>query len=250
MRADGTSFAFASHEVSFSPDGRRLYAGVNASKGGDLNQGLKLFPPSRASFGPDGGGVYIFDNSDFIEGRPEPRLRLLGTMPGGGWHSVAPARIGGIDHLVGGAELGACPGAWPRITRLADVSRPVLVGEFKLAMNHAENCPAPTAAERAGGGIVPSPGTATLHYNAVDSAADTRLGLFNFMWGGMRIADLRDPARPVEVAYFKPGDVCTGHARYVAETGHIWFVCNASGFHVIELKPELRRALRLPRVRR
>ena len=246
-RPDGTRFEFASHEVSFSPDGRRMYAGVNASKGGDLNAGIKLFPPSGTSLGPNGGGVYIFDNTDFLERRAEPRLRLLGVMPGGGWHSVLPARIGGVNYLVGGAELGACPGTWPRITNIADETRPVLAGEFKLAMNHAENCPPPGAAELAGGGIVPVPGTATLHYNAVDSATDTRLGLFNFMWGGIRIADLRDPAKPVEVAYYKPGDVCTGHARYVPASGHIWFVCNASGFHVIELTPRLRRSLLLPR---
>lgn len=249
-RADGSSFEFASHEVSFSPDGRRMYAGVNASKSDDLNRGIRIFPPSRVALGPDGGGVFIFDNTDFLNRRAEPKLRLLGVMPGGGWHSVLPARIGGVSYLVGGAELGACPGTWPRITNIADETRPVLAGEFKLAMNRRENCPEPSAAERAGGGIVPPPGAATLHYNAVDSADDTRLGLFNFMWGGLRIADLRDPARPVEVAYFKPGDVCTGHARYVAETGHIWFVCNASGFHVIELTPQLRRGLRLPRVRR
>ncbi len=247
-RPDGTSFEFASHEVSFSPDGRRLYAGVTASKGGDLNTGIKTFPPSRVSLGPDGGGVYIFDNTDFQERRTDPKLRLLGAMPGGGWHSALPARIGGADYLVGGAELGACPGAWPRITSIADETGPVLAGEFRLAMNRAENCPEPSAAEKAGGGIVPSPGTATLHYNAVDSATDTRLGLFNFMWAGLRIADLRDPANPVEVAYFKPGDVCTGHVRQMPGSGHIWLVCMDSGFHVLELTPQVRRAIRRRRI--
>ena len=91
------------------------------------------------------------------------------------------------------------------------------------------------------------PGTATLHYNDVDRAEDTRLGLFNFAWGGLRITDLRDPAHPVEVAYFKPGDVCTGHVRYVPKSGQIWVVCNASGFHVLELAPQIRASLGLPR---
>lgn len=247
-RADGSTFEFAAHEVSFSPDGRRMYAGVNSSMGGDLNRGVKIMPPSKQSLGPDGGGVYIFDNTDFLERRPDPRLRLLGTMPGGGWHSVLPARIGGVSYLVGGAELGSCPGTWPRITNIADETRPVLAGEFKLAMNRPKNCPEPSPAERAGGGIVPPPGTATLHYNAIDSSTDTRLGLFNFMWAGLRIADLRDPAKPVEIAYFKPGDVCTGHVRYVPESGQIWLVCNASGFHVLELQPNVRTSLGLPAV--
>jgi hypothetical protein len=51
---------------------------------------------------------------------------------------------------------------------------------------------------------------------------------------------------PVEVAYFKPGDSCMTHMRYVKETGQIWFACQQSGFYVIELKPELRKSLGFP----
>ena len=77
---------------------------------------------------------------------------------------------------------------------------------------------------------------ATLHYNDVDSAHDTRRGLFNFMWAGLRIADLSDPAAPREVAYFKPGDACTGHVRYRPEQDHVWLVCQSSGFWVLEVE--------------
>ena len=93
-------------------------------------------------------------------------------------------------------------------------------------------------------------GTASTHFNDVDVADDTRLGLFPMLWAGLRIADLRRPARPVEVAYFKPGDACGSHVRYVPATGHIWFACADSGFHIIELTPQLRRQLRLPRLPR
>ena len=123
-RADGTSFEFASHELSFSADGRRVYAGVNASLGGDLNKDIKTFPPNRIALGPDGGGIYIFDNSDFVDRKPDPKLRLISAVPGGGWHSVMPATIGGVSYLVGGSELGACPGTWPRFTNIADERRP------------------------------------------------------------------------------------------------------------------------------
>ena len=244
-RTDGTTFEFASHEVSFSPDGMRMYAGVNSSMGGDLNKDIKIFPPNREALGPNGGGVYIFDNSDFAERRPDPKLRLLGTVPGGGWHSVMPARIGGVPYLVGGAELGACPGTWPKITNISDERKPFIAGEFKLAMNRPENCP-PLPGSGKGGisGIIPTPGTAALHYNDVDSATETRLGLFQFLWGGLRIVDLKNPANPVEVAYFKPGDACGGHVRYVRETGHIWLSCGQSGFYVIELTPDLRASMK------
>ena len=248
-RPDGTNFEFAPHEISFSPDERRIYAGVIASTGGDLNQGKPLMPPSREQLGTEGGGIYIFDNSDIVDGRPDPKLRLIGTIPHGGWHSVMPATINGVRYLVAGSELTACPGVWPRISNIANEAKPFVAGEFKLAMNRSENCPPMSPTEKATGGIMPQPGTATLHFNDVDSATDTRLGLFNFLWAGLRIADLREPVKPVEVAYFKPGDTCGGHVRYLPKTGHIWLSCGQSGFYVLALEPGLRAALGLPAVR-
>lgn len=244
-REDGSSFGFATHEVSVSEDETRIYAGVLGSQGHDLNQRIKPFPPSADYLGPDGGGVYILDNSDIAHGRENPKMRQIGVAPHGGWHSVMPVKINGVPYLVGGGELGACPGAWPKIVNIADEKNPVLAGEFRLAMNRPENCPPRSEVEKASGGIVGDVGTATLHFNDVDSETDTRLGLFNFMWAGLRIVDLRDVNDPREVAYFKPGDACGGHVRYRPETGHIWFSCGKSGFYVIELKDEVRRALDL-----
>ena len=246
VMADGSSFEFASHEIRFSKDATRIYAGVNSSTSDHLNHGIAIMPPNARALGVEGGGVLILDNSDFVAGKPDPKLRLVSALPGGGWHSVVPATIGGVPHLVGGAELGACPGTWPRITNIADETRPFIAGEFRLAMNLPENCPQPVAGAHGISGIVAAPGTATLHYNDVDSAGETRLGLFNFMWAGLRIADLADPAKPVEVGYFMPGDVCTGHVRYRPETGHVWLVCSASGLWVLELSSQLRRAVGLP----
>lgn len=243
-RADGSSFEFAPHDISVSEDETRIYAGVLGSQGGDLNHGIEQLPPNPVGLGPDAGGVYILDSSDIATGRPKPKIRQIGVAEHGGWHSVEPATIGGVRHLVGGGELGACPGSWPKIINLADETAPVLSGEFKLEMNYRENCPPPGPTARASMGISPDPGTATLHYNDVDSAADTRLGLFPFTWAGLRVADIRDPANPVELAYFKPGDACGGHVRYVAENGHIWMSCAKSGFYVLELSPDVRLRIR------
>ena len=243
-RPDGTVYEFAAHEVSISPDERRIYAGVIASKGDDLN--LEHAPRMSAEgMGPDAGGIYILDNSDIVDGRSNPQMRLIGTALHGGWHSPVQANINGIPHLVGAGELGACPGAWPKITNIADEKHPFIEGEFKLEMNHKENCLPRTKAETASGGIVGSPGTAASHFNDVDSATNTRLGLFPFAWAGLRIADLRNPGHPIEVGYYKPGDFCGSHVHYVAKTGQIWFDCANSGFFVIELKPEVRKSLGL-----
>ena len=245
-RPDGSSYEFAVHEISISPDEKRIYAGVIGSKGGDLNQGVTTSFPSLETFGPDAGGIYILDNSDVARGRSNPKMRLIGTVEHGGWHSVMRANIRGVPHLVGGTEGMSCPGTWPKIINIADERKPQIDGEVRLAMNRPENCPPTSAKEKGSHGVLPDPGTATLHFNDVDSATDTRMGLFNFMWAGLRIDDIRNPARPQEVAYFKPGDGCSGHVRYVPETGHIWLSCSASGFYVLELKPDVRASLGLP----
>lgn len=245
-RQDGTTYEFAPHEVSISPDEHRVYAGVISSTGKDLNRGIDIFPPNREGLGPDAGGIYIFDNSDLAEGRPDPKMRLIGTAQHGGWHSAIQANIGGKPYLVGAGELGVCPASWPRITDISDERNPRIAGHFRLAMNRKPNCP-PESKELARSLNGP-PGTAASHWNDVDSSSDTHLGLFPMIWAGLRIADLRDPTDPKEVAYFKPGDQCMTHVRYRAESGHIWFGCAESGFYVIELRSELRKSLGLTEV--
>jgi hypothetical protein len=247
-RADGTTFPFAVHELTISPDERKIYAGVIASKGGDLNEGVKLFPPNAAGLGPEAGGIYILDNSDLADGKPDPKLRLIGTSLHGGWHSAIPAVINGKPYLVGAGELEACPGSWPRISDISDEKNPRIVGQFRLQMNLKVNCPPRDKVETMSGGVTGRVGTASSHFNDVDSSTDTHLGLFPFIYAGLRIADLRDPTNPVEVAYFKPGDACMSHVRYLPASGHIWLDCNESGFWVIELTPELRASLGLPRL--
>jgi hypothetical protein len=248
-KPDGSSFEFAAHEVVLSPDERRLYAGVVAAKDGDLKRSPNAAFPNVETMGPESGGILIFDNSDLAEGRAEPKLSLIGTAPHAGWHSPVRASFGGKPYLVNASELGACPGTWPKITDISDEANPRVVSEFRLAMNHQENCPPRTAMETASKGVVPAPGTAASHFNDVDSAVDTRLGLFPFMSAGLRIVDLHDPLKPVEVAYFKPGDACVSHVRYEGRSGNIWAVCNRSGFYVLALDPTLRAALKLPKHR-
>lgn len=79
------------------------------------------------------------------------------------------------------------------------------------------------------------------------------------MWNaGLRIVDIRDPYHPREVGYFNPGafltpgddvllDKAWGHIRYVASTGQIWFATQSGGFWVVELEPQVRKALGLPK---
>lgn len=262
-RPDGSTAGFTPHEVSISPDERRIYAAVVGSETGDV--------PSP----PGNGSVYILDNSDIVEGRAQPMMRLVGEAKNGGWHSVVQATINGVPHLVAAAELGPCPGSWPRIINSADEKNPRIVGEFRLQMNMQETCDAIRFTPRQEdlyAGFIPDLsdriGTVGSHFNDVDDASNTRLGLFPFFTGGLRLVDLRDPAKPVEVGYYKPGanpytvlngsglhwlplndritDGCMSHVRYLPKSGQIWFVCVTTGFHVIEMTPELRARLGYP----
>ncbi|MDE2597902.1 MAG: hypothetical protein KGL44_13590, partial [Sphingomonadales bacterium] len=250
---NGEAYPFAPHALAFSPDGRRIYVGVNSSHGHDLQPDVTDAPPGAMNFatvGRDAGGVYIIDNSDFVRRKADPKLRLIATALHAGWHSPVRATIGRRPYLVSAGELGACPGAWPRITAIRDETKPVRTGEFRLAMNRQENCPEPNAIEKGSDGLVARAGTPSSHFQEVDDPANTRLGLFGFLFGGVRIADLRNPADPVEVAYFKPGDPCASRVHQDPATGNIWFACNTSGFWVIQLKPGLRRQLGMPDIGR
>jgi hypothetical protein len=248
-RPDGTSYEWAPHEVSLSPDEKRIYAGVISSRGGDLNRTIQTGKMSAEALGPEAGGMYIIDNTDIATGKPDPKLRVIGTAEHAGWHSAMQARIKGVPYLVGAGEVMACPGAWPRLTNVADERHPSVVSQFRLQMNMKENCPPPEGIEITSRGMLGRPGTASSHFEDVDSPTDTRLGLFGMTWAGLRIADLREPATPVEVAYFKPGLSCATHFRYMSGTGQIWFGCGQN-FYVIELRPELRASLGLPKAPR
>lgn len=248
VRPDGSSFQFGPHELVFSADGSRVYAGVTTSKGANAEHEFKNMKPGVPSVkhvGRDAGGVFIFDNTDFVKGKANPKLRLIGSVARAGWHSPTRANINGIPYIVNAGELGACPGAWPRITRIDNEESPEIVGEFRLEMNLEENCPPPTQLEKMTGGMVSRPGFAASHFQNVDSPDETKLGLFPFSYAGVRIADLRNPKQPTEIGYFKPGDPCMSQVHYDTEKQHIWFACNASGFWVLEIKPEVRKRLGL-----
>ena len=266
--ADGRTWEFAPHNLIFSPDEKRLYAATIGSRGGDMNQEFTtpdgVFSYER--YGPRAGGVYILDSSDFALGRADPHLRLVGTAAHAGWHDTSLANINGTPYLVGTGEgVIPCPGAFPMITNVADESHPRVVGEFRTDLNRPEHCapppPQPSMAKTASG-LVDYPTAAakatamgassrqSSHYSSVDSATKTRLGLFSMTGAGFRIADLRDPAHPLEVAYFRPGPGCSGFSRYVEDTGQIWMSCGKAGFYVLELTPEVRAALQRRRCQR
>jgi len=226
---------YTSHEAWPTTDGTKLYLGSQT--------------PAFDVF-------TIVDIADWLAGSGPPRI--ISQRSGRG-HSVRTATIGGrpfvlhSEESVFGGAYGCLPErlnpvagpAEPWLTDIGDEANPVEVSQFGLAINQPEHC-----ADQAASGV-----QASVHYHDVDDPADTTFVLASMWNAGVRIFDVRRPWAPVEVAYFNPGDVdagdgvvldqAWGHVRWVPERNHIWFATASGGFWVVEVEPQVRRALGL-----
>ena len=239
LAASGHPSHFYAHEAVVSPDGKRLYVGGQ----------LPLFTEE----------LLVVD----IEHWPAQPARVIGSVPKPG-HSVRSMTIKGKPYLIASDESilnVAAKGCLPNVlTPFAGASRPALIdlsnerlpkvrGEIRLPISEPIHC-----AEQLLSGV-----NASTHYQDVDDPLDTTFAMVSAWNAGLRISDVRDPVHPREVAYFNPGmyepgagsqggalEQAWAHSRYVPETGHIWLATQTGGFWVLELQPQIRRALGLP----
>jgi hypothetical protein len=232
------------HTAHFNADDTRMYCA------GSLSDGTP--------------GPSIWDISDITRGVANPKIRFVGEgdVGGQGNHHAVPAMINGKPYLVAGNELavpgsqgGCATAAFPRIFDVSTEAKPKLVGQFRLEVQ--DHCSDDGVEEENANGNYAS------HYNNVDDYYhDTRLGLFGMTGAGFRVVDLRDPTKPREVAYFKPGanpgttlqnggahwtklyyndavtDACGGYGQWNPRTNQIWISCQSNGFFIAELSPE------------
>jgi hypothetical protein len=222
------------HEAVPSPDGKRLYVG---SVGGDT--------------------LSIID----VEGYPKRKPRLVSQYvgPAGQGHSINWFQRNGRRYLVNSSEAliwqastGCFDGqgpvvgpAQPWITDITDEHKPRPVGRLTLAINKPENCSAQQL----------SSVVASSHYHDTYTDGDATFAVVAMWHAGVRVFDLRNPAKPVEVGYFSPGatkrhvDQVYSHIRYDAQTGQLLFSSWNGGFWVVELEPKLRARLGLKPIR-
>ena len=255
LTAAGSMQLAKAHEAWPSPDGKRLYV---------ANQG----------FPNDDERMLIVD----VEGWPVRPARILGSasVPG---HSIRPMQVDGKPYLLMSDESvvnATAKGCLPdRLTPLGGIARPKVVdvsheslprvrSELSLEINEPKHC-----VEQLASGV-----NGSSHYHDVDDARDTTFAMVSMWNSGLRLFDVRDPAHPREVAYFNPGrfrppedpltagvptvggvsraislyglDQAWAHVRYRPDTGHLWLTTASGGFWVLELEPQVRRALDLP----
>jgi len=210
------------HEGNWSPDGLTYWSASTA--GGSLTAidvadparprivytGLHGLPSNHGiEFSDDGNhaylatgnpaGVIILDVSDIQSRKPVPFPRQLSKLSWGSstvaQHAL-PVRYGDHPYLIVPDEFGA---EGIRLIDIADPAEPQVIGRIQLQIQLPEHRQL-RAQETAGNGIFGYES----HYCAVDRRQDPTALACGFVQAGVRVFDIRDPARPREIAYFQP----------------------------------------------
>jgi hypothetical protein len=243
----------ASHDLSISKDGNRAYV-------------------MQPGTGPSGkNGIAILDVSDFNARKANPQVRVVGThfwTDGGIAMTSEQIAIGGkafllvSDELQAGTRTAACANGTPVFAfgRLVDVTNeasPFTVSELKLEVDDPKNC-----AKLANDPAYLTTGFGySSHYCTADNREDTHLVACSRHEAGIRVFDVRDPAHPKEVAYYKPpihtgadipGSGINGvpdrtydwnksHSRFLNRNGRIelWTTSADNGFQTLAFNPAL-----------
>lgn len=181
------------HGVSVSGDGARAYVSILRQSDGDPN------------------GLAILDSSEFTSGQPRPQFNLISSLFWNDtWASefVVRATVQGRPYLIFSDILGslgnkgACTSdqpayGFPRIIDTSDDRHPFVVSKLMLKVHEPRNCPKVAHDTR----VLFGYGSLAC---GVDNPDDTRLLACGYNEGGLRVFDIRDPAKPKEIAYYKP----------------------------------------------
>ena len=244
--------------------------GANHMLGASPLQASLLWP--SLSHSPDLNGddtlLYVGDqqggNSGLWAGTAKVRIidltqsppRVIGEVDGPG-HGLDWFRVNGRDYVMhsneGGSTgvLGQAPGAdtcrpyprpfalgWGFDAFITDVTRPTRARRMSmihLAINDPEFCEIRRASGR----------DPWIAYHMIDDPSDATFAMVNFGSAGLRIFDIRNPARPSEVAYFNHGEPTHGGIGYYDAARGLIYAAGSDGFWVLEIEPQVRARLEL-----
>ena len=247
------------HNLTFSPDGRRLYATLPLEvldvtdiahprflgKLEDQIPQKVLLPVGKylaheVWTSPDGNILYLggqtptFDTFTIVDvtGWPARPPKVLSQVEGRG-HSIRTATIGGRIYALHSEESIVDPvakGCLPAVLNpfagaaepwLSDVTDPAHP-IMRISQFHlAINDPANCATQVADGV------NASVHYHDVDDPTHTTFAMLSMWNAGLRIVDIRDPRHPREVAYFNPGVFRTTAGIALDQAwGHIHYIAS------------------------
>lgn len=198
------------HGVSISPDGNRAYV-VALSTPVTIAQ---LTDPNFAQ-----NGFLVLDTSEVQARMPDPQIRLLsavGFRDGSIAQHTIETKIAGKPYMVmvdeGGSfgfanagnvyvtcAAGLSPFPMARIFDMTDELNPKLVSKLGLETHDTSNCDT-VLPDLAGLDIF----TYGSHYCSVDNRENATAMACSYFNSGVRVFDIRNPAKPTEIAYFNP----------------------------------------------
>jgi len=266
-RLEGALGDSIGHAGNFSPDGTIYYA--SSMYTGELTA-LDLADPKQPKvisqdfergahdlfIGKDGtrgyfayadllrdlgaGSFAVMDLSEVQARKPGAKGKLIAELT---WQdgntSQYPVLVqyGGRDHLIITDELGSgtCDDpvkpqwGYARIVDLSDETSPKLVSLIKTEAQDPKNCQAASEAQGGTDGF----GVGT-HYCNVDRLVDPRILSCGEWDAGVRLFDIRNPARPVEVAYFDSGEGTVPGLQHIdIERRQLWVAATPGTFYVL-----------------
>jgi len=245
--------------LAISSDGRRAY--------------LTLYGQGAAAPTSEGAprltnGLIIVDVSEVQTRNPNPQPRVVSSLvwgDGSASHQMLPVKVNGRDYLIatdeGGSgysnssgwkascDQGLPPWSMARIIDISDEAQPKVVAKLKLEMNDAKNCPQVLPDLTGLSGF-----TYGSHYCSVDDDENATAMACGYFESGIRVFDIRDPARPREIAYYVPPivnvpspasfnsattangrpDHCSAHMRFDKGNGTLMTTCQDNGFLVLK----------------
>ena len=271
-----TPFGFLGHESGLSPDGKTFYS---ASPGTPTLTALDISNPLIAiplwtgpyyshglTIGADGNraylaagddqGMVILDTSQIQSRAANPQVTEIGSVT---WPSMTipqnaipftrngKAYVLEIDEFSaneggGVAGNGSKVGAG-RIIDISDETKPVVVSDLRLEVHEPEN--RATIADDPGA-MLPVQGYAG-HYCNLPTRTNPDIVACSMIASGLRIFDIRNPAKPKEVAYFvaparprttpvfEASNWAMSSPSFVPERKEIWYSDGYSGFYVIRV---------------
>lgn len=218
-----TSLEYAAHGASVSLDGKRLY--VAESRGGGFS------------------GLTVLDVSQVQARVVAPQVGVVSRLT---WPQVSvpqnatPFTRHGRPYVLEVDEFGERVTGAARIIDIADERRPRVVSNLRLAVNQPEHYDAlqsDPGNDRTGRGY-------QAHYCSLPSRIDPNIVACGFIMSGLRVFDIRDVRRPVEIAYvnkpvltgsLNPGSFTVAAPAFDPATKDIWFADGNSGFTVARL---------------
>lgn len=224
-----------SHSLDFNADDTRLYVGDQA--GGTM---ALWSPQTKVSV------IDITQKPYKVLGQVDGPGHGLDWFRSGGREYVIHSNEGGTAGIMGQPQRGDTCRPYPRPTELgwgfeafiSDVTDPTRmrnVSMARIAINSPEFC----AARKASGK------DPYLAYHLIDDPMNAKFAALNFGDAGLRIFDIRDPAKPTEVAYFNHGAPVHAGVGYYDAARKLIFVADAGAFRVLQIEPQVRKQLGL-----